>query len=283
MKLKKLIETNRKNTAFFFGAASFAWQILFFYTPIIFILCFSVTRTDIFSGITFTHYASFMNLVYAKVIVQSLFLGLFTALVCLLVGYPLTYWIVYKTGRLKIIFLFFLLSPFFTNFLLHVYAWFFVLDRGGILNTFLLTIGLINEPLHLLNTLGATLVMMIYYYLPFMVLPIYSILDRFDKRLLEASLDLGASWWQTCRRILLPMTWPGVQLGFLLVYVPACTEFAIPDLMGGGKYMFMGSVVSFFMLGAETLALGTAFTVVSCIVVIISSLVLVRMLRYILL
>lgn len=283
MKITKIIEMSKKEVPFFFGAAPFSWQLLFFYMPIIFIIWLSIAKLGTFSHITLEHYKVFLNIVYVRVIVQSLLLGLFTALSCFLVGYPLAYWLAFKTGRLKIIFLFLLLSPFFTNFLLHVYAWFFVLDRGGILNTVLQGLGIIHKPIHFLNTLSATAVMMIYYYLPFMVLPIYSTLERFDRRLLEASLDLGASWWQTFRRVLLPLTWPGVQLGFLLVYVPACTEFAIPDLMGGGRYMFMGSVVSFFMLGTHTIVLGTAFTVVSCIILVVSSLVFVSILRRILL
>jgi spermidine/putrescine transport system permease protein len=274
--IKKIQEFNKKESAFFFGAAPLMWQLLFFYLPLFFLIWFSIVQAGSYFDITFTHYRVFLNLTYLYVILQSLILGAFTAFTCLLIGYPLAYWIIFKTGRLKI---FLLLSPFFTNFLLHVYAWYFVLDRGGFLNTLLLSLGIIKEPLHMLNTMAAMGIMMIYYYLPFMVLPIYSTLDRFDKKLLEASFDLGASWWQTFRRVLLPLTWSGVQLGLLLVYVPACTEFVIPDLMGGGKYMFMGSVISFFMLRSQTVILGTAFTVISCAIVIISALLLVTFFR----
>ena len=155
-----------KELPFFFGAASFAWQILFFYMPILFILWLSFSTVGDISHITLVHYKAFFTMVYLRVILQSLVLGLFTAVVCLVIGYPLAYWLVFKTGRLKTIFLFLLLSPFFTNFLLHIYAWFFVLDRGGLLNNILQGLGIIYEPLHFLNTLGATGVMMIYYYLP---------------------------------------------------------------------------------------------------------------------
>ena len=201
-------------------------------------------------------------------------MALSNAVICLAVGYPLAYFIAFAGQKFKSILLFLLIVPFWTNFLLHVYAWFFVLEKEGFLNNLLRGLGLIQEPIHFLNTMFATMIMMVYYYLPFMVLPLYSALERFDYRLIEASLDLGASSMQTFRRILLPLTLRGVRAGFFLVFIPSFGEFAIPELMGGDKRMFVGSVVSHYILGEETGSLGAAFTVVSCLILLISAIIL---------
>ena len=180
----------------------------------------------------------------------------------------------FRGKKIKILLLFLLIIPFWTNFLLHVYAWFFVLEREGFLNNLLKVMGLIQEPIHFMNSMFATMVMMVYYYLPFMVLPIYSSLEKFDCKLLEASVDLGASSLETLRHIMLPLSLTGIRAGFFLVYIPSFGEFAIPELMGGDKQMFVGSVVARYMLGDETGSLGAAFTVVSCTVLLASSILL---------
>jgi ABC-type spermidine/putrescine transport system permease subunit I len=166
-----------------------------------------------------------------------------------------------------------LIVPFWTNFLLHVYAWFFVLEREGFINNLLHATHLIQSPIPFLNSLFATMLMMVYYYLPFMVLPIYSSLEKFDYRLIETSVDLGASWLQTLKRIILPLSIGGIRAGFFLVYIPSFGEFAIPELMGGDKQMFVGSVVARYILGDQTGSLGAAFTVVSCFILCFSCVV----------
>jgi spermidine/putrescine transport system permease protein len=168
--------------------------------------------------------------------------------------------------------LFLLLVPFWTNFLLHIYAWFFVLEREGFLNTLLSKLHLISEPLQLLNTPFAIMIMMVYYYLPFMVMPLYSALEKMDPRLIEASFDLGASWRQTVLRVILPLTKKGLKAGFFLVYIPSFGEFAIPELMGGDKWMFVGNVIASYMLGDETGSLGAAFTLLAAVALLGSAL-----------
>ena len=131
--------------------------------------------------------------------------------------------------------------------------------------------GLTQEPIHFLNSIFSIMVMMVYYYLPFMILPIYSSLEKFDYKLLEASRDLGATWLQTFRRIMLPLSLRGIRAGVFLVYIPSFGEFAIPELMGGDKQMFVGSVVSHYILGDQTGSLGAAFTVVACVCLLLST------------
>jgi ABC-type spermidine/putrescine transport system permease subunit I len=168
--------------------------------------------------------------------------------------------------------LFFLILPFWTNMLVQVYAWFAVLEHQGFLNLLLLKIGLIAEPLTLLNNRFAVYMVMVYYYLPFMILPIYAVLEKLDGSLIEASRDLGATQKQTFMRVILPLSMSGVMTGFFLVFVPAFGEFVIPGLMGGNKLMYVGSLISYYYLVARNEPLGAAFTVVSCLVLIIAAL-----------
>ncbi len=277
MKIKFLPKAPTTEFPFAIGIPALIWQILFFYLPlclIIFSSVLQITDSGAIVGLTYKKLTLFFTPTYLGVIGASLLMAFSNAVICLAVGYPLAYFIAFAGKKFKSILLFLLIVPFWTNFLLHVYAWYFVLEKEGFLNNLLRGIGLIQEPFHILNTMTSTMIMMVYYYLPFMVLPLYSALERFDYRLIEASLDLGASGMQTFRRILLPLTLRGVRAGFFLVYIPSFGEFAIPELMGGDKKMFVGSVVSHYILGEETGSLGAAFTVVSCAILLISSVIL---------
>ncbi len=272
--MKFLPKPPTSEVPFFFGVPALIWQVLFFYLPLLLIVLSSVlkfSKTGVFEGVTLEKLLPFFSLTYLRVICMSILLALGNALLCLLIAYPVAYFLAFSGKKFKNLFLFLLIVPFWTNFLLHVYAWFFVLEREGFLNTMLRHMGLIQEPLHFLNSLFSIMIMMVYYYLPFMVLPIYSSLERFDFRLIEASLDLGATWLHTFKRIIFPLSLGGVTAGFFLVYIPSFGEFAIPELMGGDKKMFVGSVVSHYILGEETAALGAAFTVVASIFLLISA------------
>ena len=270
------MKKNFLNSEFSFslGVPALIWQFLFFYLPLLIIVISSFitfSEEGLFSGFTLEKVFFFLNPTYLKVIGASLLLAFFNAVFCLLIAYPMAYFMAIAAKKFKNVLLILLIVPFWTNFLLHVYAWFFVLERDGFLNNLLHSLGLVHEPLQLLNSLFSIMIMMVYYYLPFMVLPIYSSLERFDYKLIEASLDLGATSMQTFRRILFPLTLRGMRTGFFLVYIPSFGEFAIPELMGGDKQMFVGSVVSHYILGDETGSLGAAFTVVSCCILLLSA------------
>ena len=258
---------------FFFGSPALLWQLFFFYLPLIFIVISSVviiSDTGHFESFTFDRILIFLKPVYAKVILSSILLALSNGVLCFCIGYPIAYFLAFKAKKLKPLLLFFLIVPFWINFLLHVYAWFFVLEKHGFLNQILLKIGIVTTPVHFLNSLFAIMVMMVYYYLPFMVLPLFSSLEQFNKQLIEASHDLGANWWQTFKRILLPLSRGGILAGFFLVYIPSFGEFAIPELMGGDKWLFVGNVVSQYMLSETEGSLGAAFTFVSALVLLLT-------------
>jgi spermidine/putrescine transport system permease protein len=258
---------------FAIGIPALIWQVLFFCIPLLIIVLTSfiwITPAKTVE-VTFDKIAHFLNPLYLRVIASSLILAIVNVFLCFLIAYPLAYFLAFKGRKIKNFLMFLLLIPFWTNFLLHVYAWFYVLERHGFLNNLLMQMGLIKSPLILLNSYFAIIIMMVYYYLPFMVLPIYNSLERFNTSLIEASFDLGATWLQTFRRIILPLTMRGVRAGFFLVYIPSFGEFAIPSLMGGDKVMFVGNVVSEYILGEGTGSLGAAFMVVSCVILLITA------------
>lgn len=274
---KKRIRPPRTELPFAVGIPALVWQVLFFYIPLLFIVISSFIRVSVsgvFEGFTLHNITLFLTPTYLKVILASLILALTNALLCFSIAYPLAYFLAFVGKKNKNFFLFFLIVPFWTNFLLHVYAWFYVLERHGFLNTLLLKLGWIEKPLNLLNSPFAIMIMMVYYYLPFMFLPIYSSLERFNYNLIEASYDLGANWLQTFRRIMLPLTSQGIIAGFFLVFIPSFGEFAIPELMGGDKKMFVGTVVSQYMLGEGTGSLGAAFTLISSIILLATAILL---------
>ncbi|MBI3236256.1 MAG: ABC transporter permease [Chlamydiales bacterium] len=253
------------------------WQILFFYLPLAILVVssiLSISPEGVIEGVTLSKLLFFLKPLYLRVIGSSFLLALGNAFLCLLIAYPLAYFLAFSARKYNNLFLFLLIVPFWTNFLLHVYAWFFVLEKHGFLNQVLSAIGLVQNPSSLLNTNFATMVMMVYYYLPFMAMPLYSSLEKMDRRMVEASYDLGASWLQTLKGITLPLTKRGLKAGFFLVYIPSFGEFAIPELMGGDRFMFVGSVVANYILGDETGSLGAAFTVVSSLFLLFSSIIL---------
>lgn len=274
MKIKFLPRPPATEIPFSIGSPAIIWQALFFYIPLTILVVTSLIKFnefEAFEGFTLDKIFFFLRPLYLKVILSSFLLALSNAILCLFIAYPFAYFLSFTGKRFKTFFLFLLIVPFWTNFLLHVYAWFFVLEKEGFLNNLLRAIGAIAEPMNMLNSHFAIMIMMVYYYLPFMVMPVYSSLEKMDFRLVEASLDLGASWGQTLRRVILPLTKRGLKAGFFLVYIPSFGEFAIPELMGGDKWMFVGTVVSHYILGDETGSLGAAFTVVASVFLLFSS------------
>jgi len=271
----KSIPTATSQMPFAFGAPAMIWQVLFFYVPLALLAVSSflrVTEVGEVTGVTFDHIVFFLRPLYLKVIASSFLLAITNTVICFAIAYPLAYFIAFTAKRLSNLFLILIIIPFWTNFLLHVYAWFFVLDKDGFLNTVLQAVGLVQNPVSHLNNSVAILVMMVYYYLPFMVFPLYSSLERMDVRLIEASRDLGATWFQTFRRVILPLTKRGLKAGFFLVYIPSFGEFAIPELMGGDRQMFVGTVIADYILGEETGALGSAFTLLAVGLMLLSAL-----------
>jgi putrescine transport system permease protein len=180
---------------------------------------------------------------YLVAYLNSLKIAAVSTVVCLLLGYPMAYGIARTRGSLRTLLLMLIILPFWTSFLIRVYAWIGILKSNGLLNNFLLAIGVIDEPLVLLHTDFAVYVGIVYSYLPFMVLPLYATLSRMDHTLLEAAADLGCRPWKAFLTVTLPLSLPGIIAGSMLVFIPAVGEFVIPDLLGGPDTLMIGKVL----------------------------------------
>ena len=258
--------------AFIMTVPAIVWQAIFLWVPLGLLIGLSLFKVgDAFglAQITLDYYRALINKAHFFIIFRSIILGAVNASICLLIAYPIAYYISIRVKRHKAALLFLMTLPFWINFLVHVYAWFFVLDRNGLLNSFLMKFGLIAEPLVILNSVWAIYIVMVHSYLPFMVLPLYAALEKFNISLLEASLDLGATPWQTFKRITAPLTTPGIRSGFLFVFAASFGEYAIPNLLGGGKRIYVGQLITDYFLQARSPALGAAFTVLSSVILLV--------------
>ena len=233
------------------------WLLLFFLIPFLVVLKISFAEPRIaippYSplwetvngaikfNINWENYAyMWEDSLYFKAFVNSLKIAAISTILALLVGYPMAYYIARSPEPKRSILLLLIILPFWTSFLLRVYAWIGILKTKGILNEFLLWTGIIDQPLIMMQTDFAVYVAIVYTYLPFMILPLYANLVKLDDSLLEASTDLGASKFTTFFRITLPLSWPGVLAGSMLVFVPVIGEFVIPTLMGGPDSLMIG-------------------------------------------
>lgn len=240
MELKKLL---RAQWPFLVSIPAYTLQVFFLFIPLLFILAYSMRSMENGGLLWLGNYTALFTVTYGSVLWNSCLLAMVTGFLCLLVAYPVAFYLAIRAKRLKNTLLIFLILPSWTSFIIQTYSWFYLLQKRGVFSTFLYSMGWTSEPVSFLNNYAATVFGMVYCYLPFMVFPIYTVLAKMDKRLLEASADLGASRWQTFRRIVLPLSWSGIRVGMFLVMVPAFGEFAIPDMMGGFKDIYVGRAI----------------------------------------
>lgn len=177
---------------------------------------------------------------YALTYLNSIKFAAITAALCLIIGYPFAYFMARAKPAVRPVLLMLVMMPFWTSFLLRIYAWKGILANNGILNSFLIDIGMISEPLHLMNTKFSLIIGMVYAYLPFMILPLYANLVKMDVRFIEAAADLGATPWQTFWRVTVPLSKSGIIAGTMLVFIPAVGEYVIPELLGGPETLMIG-------------------------------------------
>lgn len=256
------------------------WLILFFVLPLLIVLVVSLmTRGQGGSAVlplTLDHYERVFT-VFSSVLVRSVRIAFYTTVICLIVGYPMAFFIrTRKHDFVRNFALFLVILPFWTNFLVRTYAWRVLLGREGTINEVLLQMGLIDAPIQLLNTEFAVLLGLVYGFLPFMVLPIYASVERFDFRLVEAARDLGANDWSSFWRIVLPLTMPGIIAGCILVFIPAIGAFVTPDLLGGTQGLMIGNLIQSQFRGTGNMPLGAATSMVMMAMVMISLLVYIR-------
>jgi spermidine/putrescine transport system permease protein len=246
------------------------WLILFFLLPLGLVLLYSFLPADGGdSGPTLENYRRAGDWLYLGIFGRSLGLGFLSTLACLLIGYPLAFFIATRAKRWRSALLLLIIIPFWTNFLVRTYAWMVILRGEGVINSVLMGVGAIDKPLDLLFTPIAVAIGLIYGYLPFMVLPIYSTLERFDFRLVEAARDLGANDWRAFWRIVLPLTARGTIAGCLLVFIPSVTAFITPDILGGAKTMMVGNLIQNQFLKSLNWPFGSALSILLIALIVI--------------
>ena len=239
------------------------WMLLFTIAPRIFVFAFTGDN-----GLTLENLAAVGQSVYLKILWHSLYLALLCTVICLLIGYPAAYFLASKDfSRNKTLFVLFLL-PMWMNFLLRTYAMMSLMEDTGIINTLLKAIGL--QPVEMIGTEGAVLVGMVYNFLPFMVLPIHTSLKKMDRRVIEAAEDLGANPTEVFKRVVFPLSIPGVISGITMVFMPAVTTFAISRLLGSGRFMLYGDVIEKQFLELNNWNFGSALSLVMMVLIIIS-------------
>ena len=241
------------------------WLTLFVFLPNLMIIGVSFLTRDeselIAPLFTLSNYGRLLDPLYFEVLLHSLWLALLATSICLLVGYPFAWLLAHLPARIRPLLLFLVVVPFWTNSLIRTYALKVLLGTRGMINGWLLDLGLIERPLQMMYTEVAVIIGLVYVLLPFMVLPLYSSIEKLDGRLLEAARDLGANGWQRLVRIILPLTLPGIIAGCLLVFLPAMGMFYVSDLLGGAKHLLIGNLIKTQFLNSRDWPFGAAISV----------------------
>lgn len=260
---------NRNKNLSFAAYPYVVWSAIFIVIPLLLIVFFSFTsKVDGRFVFSFENFQRLFEPIYFTVFIRSIWLAVLSTVSCLILGYPIAY-IISKLPikRRNMLILLFIL-PMWMNFLLRTYAWMAILGRDGLINTLLGYIGI--GPIKMLYTDGSILLGMVYNFLPFMVIPIYTVLIKIDKNLVNAAYDLGANKAQAFRKIILPLSIPGIISGITMVFMPAVSNFVIPSLLGGGKYMLVGNLIEQQFTTIGNWNFGSALSIFMMILILIS-------------
>ena len=265
-----------KNKLSHFAIPYVIWMALFVVAPILIVVIYAFSSAS--GGFTLANFARMGT--YAVVFARSFKLAIIATIICLLIGYPVSYIMSKEGPRFQRIAMVLIMLPMWMNFLLRTYSWMSILENNGLLNQLFQKIGLIalyNQVFgtdlsyfRLINTQGAVVLGMVYNYLPFMILPIYSVIIKLDRSLIEAAHDLGANTFNVFRRVILPLSLPGVLSGITMVFVPSVSTFAISKMLGGGTEMMLGDLIEQqFLGGAYNPQLGAAISLVMMVIVVV--------------
>ncbi len=247
-----------------FAAPYLVWMVVFILVPLLMVAYFAFTNDE---GQLTMQYVSDVGQ-YANIFVRSIWLALIATVICLVLAYPLAFILSrmdkHKQGTMLLI----VMLPMWMNFLLRTYAWMTLLGNNGIINYLFGLVGL--GPFKLINTSGAVVLGMVYNYLPFMILPLYSVMVKIDKSVIEAATDLGCNFWQTLLRVIVPLSLPGITSGITMVFVPAISTFIISRMLGGGSNLLIGDLIEMQFLGnAYNPHLGAAISLVLMVIILL--------------
>ena len=266
-----------KNKIAWLSAPYVVWMALVVVAPIIMVVVYAFTTSG--GGFTLDNFARMGT--YTVIFARSFQLAIVATIVCLLLGYPLAYVMAKEGPGFQRIAMVLIMLPMWVNFLLRTYAWMAILENNGILNNFFEALGLFDlinsvfgtdiQFFRMIRTQGAVVLGMVYNYLPFMVLPIYSVIIKLDHSLLEAARDLGANTAQVFRKVIFPLSLPGVLSGVTMVFIPSVSTFVISRLLGGGMNLLLGDLIEMQFLGsAYNPHLGSAISLVMMVIVLVS-------------
>ena len=229
-----------------FLAPARAVNLLLFIVPMMIVLGYSLLSRGVYGGVerpfTFESYGRLIDPLYGGILLRSFWISALSTFICLVLGFPMALFIA-RSGTRRNLYLNLVILPFWTSFLVRTYAWMFLLRDTGLINTVLQSLGITHQPLPLLYNDGAVILGLVYGYLPFMVLPLYTSLEKLDKSLLEASADLGATPLVTLTRVIIPLSAPGIRAGSILVFITCLGAYLTPDLLGGSKTVMIGNVI----------------------------------------
>jgi len=249
------------------------WMTVFVAIPFIYIFAISFMNRGEYGGIelgfTLSNYTAVFDPLYINVFTSSMWMALKTTLLCILIGYPFAYFIAQKTQAKKTMLLLMVIIPFLTNSLVRTYGWIILIRSEGIINNLLISLHLITEPLQILYTDTGVMIGMVYTLLPFMILPLYSCIEKLDKSLLEAASDLGAKPRRAFAKVTLPLTMPGIFAGSILVFIPTLGYFFISDLLGGSKIMLIGNLIKNQFLTARNWPFGAALSIILIVITLL--------------
>ncbi len=253
---------------------SIVWSWLFIFALIPFCLIvtasfLSHSESSLIQGpLTLANYRQLSQPIYLHIFEKSFLVAGVSTFCCLLLGYPFAFILARTHSRWKNLLLLLVIIPFWTSSLIRSYALIAIIKAKGILNTLLLALGIIHQPLSILFTSTAVLIGLVYNLLPFMILPIMTNIERLDNQLIDAARDLGANRFTTFRKVIIPLTMPGIIAGCILVFLPAMTLFYIPDILGGAKEILLGNLIQNQFLIAENWPMGSAVSTLLTIVLV---------------
>jgi spermidine/putrescine transport system permease protein len=245
----ELHEVKRRNLhSWLLTTPGLLWLLFFFFVPFLIVFFYSFltpTIYDIKFLFSLDAYRNVFRFIYLRPFLLAFRLAFITTVFCLLLGYPTAYYIARSNEKLKNFFLMLIIIPFWTNFIIRIFAWRIFLSNEGVLNEMLIGLGILHQPLIMLRTDFAVVLVMVYVYLPFMILPLYSTIEKIDFVLLQAAMDLGANEVQAFRKVTLPLTKEGIFAGSILVFIPALGAYIVPQLVGHQNSLYIGQVITY--------------------------------------
>ncbi len=248
------------------AAPHIVWSVLFIIAPLIFVIYYAFTDSE--GSFTMENIKNLAQPSYLEIFLRSLCFAFLATIICLIIAYPIAYFITKASPKTQKILIMLVMLPMWMNFLIRTYSWMALLEDSGIINTVLKFLGL--GPIHMINTEGAVILGMVYNFLPYMILPIHSVLSKIDTRLMEAASDLGCNHFQVITKVVFPLSIPGIISGITMVFVPSISTFYISQKLGGGNFDLIGDTIERQFQTAYNYNLGAAMSFILMILIIIS-------------